>query len=334
MSEQQHPSEPESTPKPPEQSPIVPPRSIFRRLTHAVRRGIHETLHSRGGRRTIGVGLIVLASAGVGGGIVWLKPVSGVEPGEVAFRTNRLTGRIDEVHEGWVLDIPGVHRIRRYSLREQVYRPGGTPFQSVEGLTVGVAFTVRYAFEMDHLRANFRTLPEDMGQNLVEPTADGVLHRVLATRTVKEIFSSPPGLIQKQVEDELRPLLAADGVILRGVFMGNVDLPDEYRKGLESMLTEELAVEKMHATLDLKEKEIKQAELDGEADKVRREKAAEASGSEQIIAAKAQEEAMRHILPFKRVSQKHPSTDRPDVGDAGTRKVARPGILREGAFRG
>jgi regulator of protease activity HflC (stomatin/prohibitin superfamily) len=248
----------------------------------------------------------VLFAAGAISGAVYLKPISGVEPGEVAFRTNRLTGRIDEVREGWVLDIPGIHRIRRYSLREQIYRPeqsatigGSNPFQSIEGLTLGVAFTVRYAFDLDHLRATFKTLPDDIGQSLVEPTTDGVLHRVIATHTVREIFSSQRDAIQKEVADSLRPLLATDGVVLLSVFIGNVDLPQDYRHGLESMLSEELAVEKMHATLDMKEKEVKEAELTGEADKVRRQKAAEAAGDEQVIAAKAQAEAMQHIIPFK-----------------------------------
>jgi hypothetical protein len=44
---------------------------------------------------------------------------------------------------------------------------------------------------------------------------------------------------------------------------------------------------------------VKETALDAEADKVRREKAAEAAGNEQIIAARAQEEAMKHVLPFK-----------------------------------
>jgi regulator of protease activity HflC (stomatin/prohibitin superfamily) len=39
--------------------------------------------------------------------------------------------------------------------------------------------------------------------------------------------------------------------------------------------------------------------LEAQADKVRRETAAAAAASEQVIAAKAQEEAMRHVLPFK-----------------------------------
>lgn len=82
--------------------------------------------------------------------------------------------------------------------------------------------------------------------------------------------------------------------------MGEVDLPEDYRDGLEKLIAEELESEKMRFTLELKDKRVKASALDAEADKVRREKAAEAAAAEQVIAAKAQEEAMKHVLPFKR----------------------------------
>jgi len=55
----------------------------------------------------------------------------------------------------------------------------------------------------------------------------------------------------------------------------------------------------MRYTLELKDKQVRQTELEAQADKVRRETAAEAAGAEQVIAAKAQAEAMKHVLPFK-----------------------------------
>ena len=67
----------------------------------------------------------------------------------------------------------------------------------------------------------------------------------------------------------------------------------------ETLLAEELATEKMRYTLELKAKRVEETALEGEAEKTRREKAAQASATEQVIAAKAQEEAMRHVLPFK-----------------------------------
>ncbi|HKA54777.1 MAG TPA: SPFH domain-containing protein, partial [Candidatus Binatia bacterium] len=210
------------------------------------------------------------------------------------------------VREGGVLVVPKIHRLRRYALRDQVYRPtrslratGESPFQSVEGLSLGVDLTVRYTLDANQVAQKAQSLPEDINRELVEPLVQGVVYRIFAQHTVREIFSTKRQEIQKAIEDELKPLLAADGVRLRAVFVGNVDLPRDYRAGLERLLTEELNTEQMRYTLELKDKQVKQSELEAEAEKIRREKAAEAAGNEQIIAARAQAEAMKHVLPFK-----------------------------------
>jgi regulator of protease activity HflC (stomatin/prohibitin superfamily) len=98
---------------------------------------------------------------------------------------------------------------------------------------------------------------------------------------------------------ELKPKFVAMGLRLRGVDVGKVDLPQDYRTGMEKLLAEELETEKVGYTLELKEAQVKQQQLEAEADKVRRQTAAEAAGQEQVIAARAQEETMKHILPFK-----------------------------------
>lgn len=205
-----------------------------------------------------------------------------------------------------MLVIPGLHELRRFSLRDQIYRPtdsmsasGSAPFQSVEGLSLGVDISVRYALDPDRIAGMAKTLPEDINGEIVEPVVQGMLYKTLARYTVREIFSSKRQEIQQLIEGELKPRLAADGIKLQTVTMGKVDLPPDYRSGMEKLLAEELATEKMRYTLELKDKQVKQTELEGQADKVRREKAAEAAGEEQIIAAKAQAEAMKHVLPFK-----------------------------------
>jgi regulator of protease activity HflC (stomatin/prohibitin superfamily) len=88
-------------------------------------------------------------------------------------------------------------------------------------------------------------------------------------------------------------------VALRDVLLGKVDLPPDYKRGLEALLAEELASEKMRFTLELKEKRVRESELEAEALRVRREKAAEAAALEQVIAARGQDEAMKHVLPLK-----------------------------------
>jgi uncharacterized membrane protein YqiK len=68
---------------------------------------------------------------------------------------------------------------------------------------------------------------------------------------------------------------------------------------MEALLAEELAAQKMDYTLQLQGKRVKQTELQAAAEKVQREVRAEAAAREQVIAARAQEEAMQHVLPFK-----------------------------------
>ncbi|HUL93158.1 MAG TPA: SPFH domain-containing protein [Burkholderiales bacterium] len=233
-------------------------------------------------------------------------PVQTVGAGQIGLRVNRFTGGVSEWREGSVFVLSGLHELRIYSLRDRTYRPaqvsradGAAPLQSVEGLSLGVDLAFRYALDPLKVGATAKNLPEDLAADIVEPAVQGVIYKVFARYTVREIFSTKRAEIQQAVETELKSRLAADGILLREVLMGKVDLPADYRRGMEALLAEELATEKMRYTLELKDKRVKETELEGEAQKVRREKSAEAAAREQVIAAQAQEEAMKHVLPFK-----------------------------------
>lgn len=251
--------------------------------------------------------LALAAALGLAGfGLYRHPPVQAVAPGEAGVRTNRLTGATAEFPEGPVLVLPGLHELRRYSLRDRLYRAlegasagGAASFQSVEGLSLGVELAVRYALDPARLGTAAARLPPDIDGEVVQPAVHGVIYRIFSRYTVREIFSTRRADIQAAIEAELRPYLARDGILVRDVQIGKVDLPPEFRAGLEQLLAEELATEKMKHTLILKDQHVKQSELEAEALKVRRQKNAEAAAQEQVIAARAQEEAMKHILPFK-----------------------------------
>lgn len=282
---------------------------------NAVVQGLREALAGVGR----GLGVIgrraadsrgVIVGATVAGvvlyGLVKHPPVQTVDRGELGVRTNRLTGDVSTFRAGSVWVLPGLHELHRYDVRDRVYRPqdmaqanGAAPLQSAEGLSLGVDLAVRYALDPGRVVTAAKDLPDDLDHQIVQPAVQGVVYKVFTRYTVREIFSTKRGEIQQTIEDELRRKLAADGVLLRSVLIGKVDLPADYRQGMDKLLAEELETEKMRFTLELKDKQVKQTALEAEAEKVRREKAAEAAANEQIIAARAQEEAMKHVLPFK-----------------------------------
>ncbi|HMC15851.1 MAG TPA: SPFH domain-containing protein, partial [Albitalea sp.] len=188
-----------------------------------------------GASRIVGARGVIVALI-VAGGAAWLvvknPPVQSIERGEVGVRANRLTGNVSEFREGSAWVIPGLHELHRYSLRDQVYRPegsahadGSSPFQSVEGLSIGVDLAVRYALDPARIGVMAKSLPDNLNGEIVEPAVQGVIYKIFTRYTVREIFSSKRAEIQQAIEAELKPKLAADGIVLRAVQIGKVDLP-------------------------------------------------------------------------------------------------------------
>jgi regulator of protease activity HflC (stomatin/prohibitin superfamily) len=283
-------------------------RNAFRR---GASRGLEATITvaptaARSLRRALPPLLILTAVTAAGYALVTHPPLQAVPHGQAALRSNQFSGGTTEFRSGSFLAFPGLHEVRLFPLRDQSYRPGAiakadgpAPLQSVEGLSLGLDMTVRWAVDATRLPELSRKLPDDIEADVITPAVQAVVYKQIARHTVREIFSSQRAEIAAALEAELRARLAGDGIVLKGVQIGSVDLPADYRKGMDRLLADSLASERMRYTLEISEKQVKQTEFQAAADKLRRETAAEAAGREQIIAAKAQEEAMRHVLPFK-----------------------------------
>ena len=261
---------------------------------------------SRSLRRALPPLLAVTAITAAGYAVVTHPPLQSVPHGEAALRTNQFSGGTSEFRDGSFFVIPGLHEVRLFPLRDQSYHPerlakadGPSPLQSVEGLSLGLDMTVRWTLDTTRLPELARKLPDNIEADVISPAVQAVVYKQIARHTVREIFSSQRAEIASALEAELRAKLATDGILLRGVQIGSVDLPADYRRGMDRLLADSLASERMRYTLEIADKRVKETELQAAADKVRRETAAEAAGREQIIAAKAQEEAMKHVLPFK-----------------------------------
>lgn len=257
-------------------------------------------------RRVLPPLLALTAVTAAGYAVLLHPPVQAVPHGQAAVRINQFSGGRSEFREGSFFRLPGLHEVRLLPLRDQSFHPaslakatGPSPLQSVEGLSLGLDMTVRWALDDKRLAELAPKLPDNIEAEVITPAVQAVVYKQIATHTVREIFSTQRAEIASALEAELRARLAPDGIVLKGVQIGSVDLPPDYRRGMDRLLADSLASERMRYTLEISEKKVKETEFEAAADKVRRETAAEAAGREQIIAAKAQEEAMKHVLPFK-----------------------------------
>ncbi|HET9389051.1 MAG TPA: SPFH domain-containing protein, partial [Steroidobacteraceae bacterium] len=233
---------------------IAPLASLF-----AATAGTARNLAGSAGRPRRG--LVIAALVALAGYVLYTHPpFTTVRRGEVLVRTNAFDGSVSAYGAGTVLAVPGIHQVRRYSIRDQVYRAsesasatGPAPFQSNEGLSIGVDLTVRWAIDRSRIAQLSKDFPDDLNADLVRPAVQGVVYPLFARHSVREIFSRQRAEIQREISSELQPKLASIGLLLRGVDMGKVDLPPDYRAGMEKLLEEELATEKIHYTLELKE---------------------------------------------------------------------------------
>jgi regulator of protease activity HflC (stomatin/prohibitin superfamily) len=255
--------------------------------------------------------LLTLGTAAIATGAAYVlvqhPPVQPLEPGHLAVRTNQLTGDASVWRQGPVWVVPGLHQLATLSLQDRTWTAaamatadGASPAQTVEGLSIGMDLRVRYAIDPARIGGGkAMSYPKDIDAQIVEPAVQATVYKIVARHTVREIFSSQRAQIEQDIETQIRERLKTDGLLLRSVHIGQIDLPEDYRRGMEVLLTEGLSAEKMRYTLELREKQVKESALTAEADKARREVAAEAAAREQVIAAKAQEEAMKHVLPLK-----------------------------------
>ena len=247
---------------------------------------------------------IAVVPSGMGG--IRVSQTSGTRPGTL----------YPGVH--WVT--PMVDSIVFYDLRDQVLttssgkdgmesiaesdaknkKAANFTVQSKEGLTIGLAITVRYKLDpqrLDYIHAN---LPKPVEQEIVPPVVASTFRELAPAYTVRDIFSVRREEIRLKAADQITKKLEKDGIIVKEVMLRDVQLPAEYAKGLEGLLLKEQEDEGLGVETDMKAKQVKIAELEAEAAKVRQVTQAEGAAKVRVLQAKSEADAMQYTLPLKK----------------------------------
>lgn len=209
---------------------------------------------------------------------------------------------------------PIVEQLQTFDLRDKLFttgmvedgakvnvtsRPGSLDVQSKEGLSMGLAITVRYRLDprkLDYMQSH---LPQPVESEIVPPVVASAWRELAPSYTVREIFSTRREEVRQRAASVITKKLSADGVIVEEVMLRNIQLPAEYAKGLEDLLLKEQQDDQLTVQTDIQQKQVRIAELEAEADAARKVKQAEGNAKARVMEAKGEADAMQFTLPLK-----------------------------------
>ncbi len=212
---------------------------------------------------------------------------------------------------------PGVHfvtplvdQVEFFDLRDHLFTAGlGTDgaksakssldVQSREGLNIGLGVTVRYRLDPNKLASAQAHLPQPADKQIVPPVVASAWRELAPSYTVREIFSSKREEVRAKAAGIITRKLGADGIVVEEVMLSDVQLPEEYAKGLEGLLLKEQQDDQMSVDTDIQQKQVRIAELEAEADAARKVKSAEGDAKSKVVEAKGEADAMQYTLPLK-----------------------------------
>jgi regulator of protease activity HflC (stomatin/prohibitin superfamily) len=239
---------------------------------------------------------IVVVPSGMGG--VRVSQVSGTEPGTLFPGVHFVTPLIDSVETFDLRD-----HLFTAGMAEEGAKSGapknGLSVQSREGLNIGLAVTVRYRLDpnkLDNIQAH---MPQPVDRELVPPVVASAWRELAPEYTVREIFSAKREEVRARAANIITHKLGADGIVVEEVMLSDIQLPDEYAKGLEGLLLKEQQDDQLGIVTDIQQKQVKIAELEAEADAVRKVKQAEGEAQSKVVEAKGEADAMQYTLPLK-----------------------------------
>jgi regulator of protease activity HflC (stomatin/prohibitin superfamily) len=176
---------------------------------------------------------------------------------------------------------------------------GALTVQAKEGLSLGLAITVRYRIDprrLDYIQSH---LPQPIETELVPPVVASAWREIVPNYNVREVFSTKREEVRQRAAGIITQKLGKDGVIVEEVMLRDIQLPPEYAKGLEDLLLKEQQNDQLSVQTEMQQKQVRITELEAEAEKARSVKQAEGAAQVKVIGAKSEADAMRYTLPLK-----------------------------------
>jgi hypothetical protein len=166
-------------------------------------------------------------------------------------------------------------------------------------LEVGLVVAVRYRIDPHRLSYMQSNLPQPLEKELVPPVVASSFRELAQNYLVRELFAARRGEIRREATSAVGRKVGAGRRDLQKGDAARHSTSSRVRQGLEGVLLKEQSTERLGVELDVKQKEVRAAELEAEAQKARDAKNAEAQAQVTVLQAKAQADAMQYTLQLK-----------------------------------
>jgi regulator of protease activity HflC (stomatin/prohibitin superfamily) len=240
---------------------------------------------------------IVVVPSGMGG--VRVSQLSGTLPGTLYPGAHFVTPLVDSVEMFDLRDRLFTAGVLDESAKKSGAKPAVLTVQSMEGLNIGVGVTVRYRLDPNKLASVQAHLPQPADKELVPPVVASAWRELAPQYTVREIFSTKREEVRSKAAGIITRKLAADGIGVEEVMLSDIQLPDEYAKGLEGLLIKEQQNDQMGVDTEIQQKQVRIAELQAEAEAAQKVKEAEGDAQSKVVEARGEADAMQYTLPLK-----------------------------------
>jgi regulator of protease activity HflC (stomatin/prohibitin superfamily) len=181
--------------------------------------------------------------------------VISIYPGELGVLYRRLGGgtQIDTVYrEGWHMILP-FNKMYVYNVRKQQFTDSINVL-TVDGLTVGVRYSVRYYLEKDTLPLLHQRVGPDYVAVVVKPEVRSVMRTVFGQYKPEEIYTAQKA-IQERISELSKGRLGGRFVSLDEVPIESVTLPQKISEAIETKMAQQQLDEEYDYRLDIATKE-------------------------------------------------------------------------------
>lgn len=171
-------------------------------------------------------------------------------------------GEVDpiEIHPGVSFLLPWqtttVFSTRKQELKETMATP------STEGLEMGLEVSLIFRLKSSVADEIYVNLGENYINNIILPNFRSVVRGISSKYEAKALYTSDREIVQRELLNELAPILELDGILLESVPVRRVGLPPKLSEAIEFKLKAEQESQQMKFILEKEEQEAERKRIE------------------------------------------------------------------------